>query len=204
MLVEDRLFSTLDPTTRRLRLPGGETVLLTDTVGFVRRLPHQLVEAFRSTLEEVGRRRPRSCTSSTPSAPDAEAQIDAVHDVLDEIGADEVPELLVVNKIDDRRAGVIDDLLAAHPASSRSRPRTGDGIDDCSTRSAAGCARCRRSSSCSSRTNAATCSPRSTARARSSSRCTTTPETRVAGPPPRGGGRRVSPSSSRLTVLATA
>ena len=53
MLVENQLFSTLDPTTRRLHLPGGETVVLSDTVGFVRRLPHQLVEAFRSTLEEV-------------------------------------------------------------------------------------------------------------------------------------------------------
>src|SRR5262249_61544801 len=52
-LVEDRLFSTLDPTTRRLQLPGGEIALLSDTVGFVRRLPHQLLEAFRSTLEEV-------------------------------------------------------------------------------------------------------------------------------------------------------
>src|SRR5205814_7463013 len=51
--VDDRLFSTLDPTTRRLRLPGGEIAVLSDTVGFVRRLPHQLVEAFRSTLEEV-------------------------------------------------------------------------------------------------------------------------------------------------------
>jgi GTP-binding protein HflX len=54
VLVEDRLFSTLDPSTRRLRLPGGEIVLLSDTVGFVRRLPHQLVESFQSTLEEVG------------------------------------------------------------------------------------------------------------------------------------------------------
>ena len=53
VLVEDRLFATLDPRTRRLQLPGGEAVLLSDTVGFVRKLPHQLVEAFRSTLEVV-------------------------------------------------------------------------------------------------------------------------------------------------------
>src|SRR5829696_4121275 len=53
VLVEDRLFSTLDPTTRQLRLPGGETILASDTVGFVQRLPHQLVESFQSTLEEV-------------------------------------------------------------------------------------------------------------------------------------------------------
>src|SRR5207342_2093616 len=54
VLVENRLFATLDPTTRRLDLPGGEPVLVTDTVGFVRKLPHQLVEAFKSTLEVVG------------------------------------------------------------------------------------------------------------------------------------------------------
>ena len=103
VLVEDRLFSTLDPRTRRLALPGGETVLVSDTVGFVRKLPHQLVEAFRSTLEVVreadllvhvvdgvvGRPRGRRSTRCT---------------VLDEIDAADVPELLVVNKAD-RRPG---------------------------------------------------------------------------------------------------
>jgi GTP-binding protein HflX len=94
VLVEDRLFSTLDPTTRRLRLPGGEIVLLSDTVGFVRRLPHQLVEAFRSTLEEVVDA-DILVHVVDGSSYDAEEQIGAVHDVLGEIGADGVPELPV-------------------------------------------------------------------------------------------------------------
>ena len=99
MLVEDRLFATLDPTTRRLALPGGEPVLLTDTVGFVRRLPHGLVEAFKSTLEVVAEA-DLLVHVVDASAADPEAQIDAVHAVLAEIGADRVPELIVFNKSD--------------------------------------------------------------------------------------------------------
>ena len=97
--VEDRLFSTLDPTTRRLRLTGGETVLCSDTVGFVRRLPHELVEAFRSTLEVVNEA-DLILHVVDGAAPDAPAQIAAVHTVLDEIEATDVPELLIVNKVD--------------------------------------------------------------------------------------------------------
>jgi GTP-binding protein HflX len=99
VLVENRLFSTLDPRTRRLELPGGETVLMSDTVGFVRKLPHQLVDAFHATLDVV--------TAADlllhvvdASARDPEGQIDAVRFVLAEIGAGEVPELLAVNKCD--------------------------------------------------------------------------------------------------------
>ena len=99
VLVEDRLFATLDPTTRRLSLPGGEPVLLTDTVGFVRRLPHGLIEAFKSTLELVAEA-DLLVHLVDASAPDPEAQIDAVHTVLAEIHADRVPELIVVNKAD--------------------------------------------------------------------------------------------------------
>jgi GTP-binding protein HflX len=99
VLVEDRLFATLDPTTRRLTLPGGEPVLLTDTVGFVRRLPHGLVEAFKSTLEIVGEA-DLLVHVVDASAPDPETQIDAVRVVLGEIGAERVPELLVFNKAD--------------------------------------------------------------------------------------------------------
>ena len=84
VLVEDRLFATLDPTTRRLSLPGGEPVLLTDTVGFVRRLPHGLVEAFKSTLEVVAEADLLVHVVDASSA-DPEAQIDAVHAVLGEI-----------------------------------------------------------------------------------------------------------------------
>jgi GTP-binding protein HflX len=128
VLVEDRLFSTLDATTRRLRLPGGETVLATDTVGFVRRLPHELVEAFRSTLEEAADA-DLVVHVVDASAADPEAQIDAVHEVLDEIGAGDVPELLAVNKIDDAPYGVIDDLMAAHDGAVAISARTGEGID---------------------------------------------------------------------------
>jgi GTP-binding protein HflX len=99
VLVEDRLFSTLDPTTRRLHLGGGETVLLSDTVGFVRKLPHQLVEAFRSTLDEVIEA-DLLLHVVDGSAPSPEAQIHAVREVLREIGADSVPELVVYNKSD--------------------------------------------------------------------------------------------------------
>ena len=99
VLVEDRLFATLDPTTRRLQLPGGESVLLTDTVGFVRKLPHQLVEAFKSTLE-VANDADLLVHVVDSSAVDPEAQIEAVRDVLRAIGADERPELLVFNKAD--------------------------------------------------------------------------------------------------------
>src|ERR1700722_11660637 len=93
VLVEDRLFATLDPRTRRLQLPGGEAVLLADTVGFVRKLPHQLVEAFRSTLEVV-KESDLLVHVVDSSAVSPEAQIEAVRSVLAEIGADQVPELL--------------------------------------------------------------------------------------------------------------
>jgi GTP-binding protein HflX len=99
VLVENRLFATLDPTTRRLALPGGEPVLLSDTVGFVRRLPHALIESFKSTLEGA-------VTSDLlvhvvdATAADPKLQIQAVREVLTEIGAGGVPELLVFNKAD--------------------------------------------------------------------------------------------------------
>jgi GTP-binding protein HflX len=128
VLVEDRLFSTLDATTRRLRLPGGETVLATDTVGFVRRLPHELVEAFRSTLEEAADA-DLLVHIVDGSAVDPDAQIDAVREVLSEIGAGEVPELLVVNKIDDADPAAVDDLLAVYDGSVAISARTGEGTD---------------------------------------------------------------------------
>jgi GTP-binding protein HflX len=96
---EDRLFVTLDPRTRQRQLPGGETILLTDTVGFISNLPHELVEAFMSTLKSV-----QLATLLVHvvdgASDDAEAQIAAVRDVLSEIGASTVPELLVFNKAD--------------------------------------------------------------------------------------------------------
>jgi len=95
----NRLFETLDPRTRQLALPGGEVVLLTDTVGFVSKLPHELVEAFRSTLDSV-RLADLLIHVVDASAPNPQAQIDAVHTVLVDIGAEQVPELLVINKAD--------------------------------------------------------------------------------------------------------
>jgi GTP-binding protein HflX len=126
VLVEDRLFSTLDATTRRLRLPGGETVLCSDTVGFVRRLPHQLVEAFRSTLEEVVEA-DLLLHVVDGTAPDAEGQIDAVRTVLAEIGAGDLPELLVVNKIDAAEPARVAELMSIGGDVAVSAA-TGDGI----------------------------------------------------------------------------
>ncbi|HXQ75183.1 MAG TPA: GTPase HflX [Acidimicrobiales bacterium] len=127
VLVESKPFSTLDPRTRRLALPGGETVLLSDTVGFVRKLPHQLVEAFRSTLDEV-RQAELLLHVVDGSAAEPEAQIEAVRLVLEEIGASEVPELLVVNKADRSRRAI--KVAAAHEGAVVVSARTGEGIDD--------------------------------------------------------------------------
>ncbi|HEY5112125.1 MAG TPA: GTPase HflX [Acidimicrobiales bacterium] len=99
VLVEDRLFATLDPRTRQRQLPGGETILFTDTVGFISNLPHELVEAFMSTLKSV--QLADLLVHVVDGASDhAEEQIAAVRDVLVEIDADHVPELLVFNKAD--------------------------------------------------------------------------------------------------------
>lgn len=99
VLVADQLFATLDPTVRRLRLPGGRRTTLSDTVGFVRKLPHDLVEAFRSTLEEVTRAS-LVLHVADASAPDVEEQVAAVRDVLGEIGAGGIVEVLALNKAD--------------------------------------------------------------------------------------------------------
>jgi GTPase len=128
VLVEDRLFATLDATTRRLQLPGGESVLVTDTVGFVRKLPHQLVEAFKSTLEVVGES-DLLVHVVDASAPDPAGQIDAVHQVLGEIGGADVPELLVFNKADlDPESAA--QLSSRHQGSVKMSAATGAGIDD--------------------------------------------------------------------------
>ena len=128
VLVENRLFATLDPTTRRLALPGGEPVLLTDTVGFIRRLPHTLIEAFKSTLE-VATRSDLLLHVVDSSAVDPLGQIAAVREVLGEIAADRVPELLVFNKADaDHDAAKR--LVYDNPGSVAISAATGEGIDD--------------------------------------------------------------------------
>ncbi|MFV2016928.1 GTPase HflX [Micromonospora sp. LOL_023] len=99
VLVEDALFATLDPTTRRAHAADGRVYTLSDTVGFVRHLPHQIVEAFRSTLEEVAEA-DLVVHVVDGAHPDPEEQVRAVRTVLAEVGADRRPELLVVNKID--------------------------------------------------------------------------------------------------------
>ncbi len=128
VLVEDRLFSTLDPTTRRLALPGGEPVLLSDTVGFVQRLPHQLVEAFRSTLEEVAEV-DLLVHVVDASHPEPDSLIAAVHRVLDEIGAHDVPELLVWNKADIAAPDTVERLRVTHAGSVVVSAAKGTGIE---------------------------------------------------------------------------
>jgi GTP-binding protein HflX len=128
VLVEDRLFATLDATTRRLQLPGGETVLVTDTVGFITKLPTQLVEAFKSTLEVVVDA-DLLVHVIDGSAPDPDENIAAVNRVLAEIGAADVPQLLVANKLDIDSDGC-KRLLVDHPGSVAISARTGEGIDD--------------------------------------------------------------------------
>jgi GTP-binding protein HflX len=129
VLVEDRLFSTLDPTARRLDLPDGRTAVLSDTVGFVKKLPHTLVEAFRSTLEET-------VASDLllhvvdAAQPDPAAQIDAVAGVLGEIGALQIPTILALNKRDlvtdlDAKA-----LTARYPDAVFISAVRGDGLDE--------------------------------------------------------------------------
>ncbi len=128
VLVENRLFATLDPTTRRLALPGGEPVLLSDTVGFVRRLPHGLIEAFKSTLE-VAVNSDLLLHVVDASAVDPNGQIAAVREVLAEIDADKVSELLVINK-SDLDPDEAKRLVYEHQGAVAFSAMTGDGLND--------------------------------------------------------------------------
>ena len=127
VLVEDSLFATLDPTTRRTTTADGRIYTMSDTVGFVRHLPHQLIEAFRSTLEEVGDS-DLILHVVDGSHPDPEGQIAAVREVLAEIGADKVPEMIVINKADAADAMVIARLRQREPHSVVVSAKTGEGI----------------------------------------------------------------------------
>jgi GTP-binding protein HflX len=129
VLVQDKLFATLDPTTRRLRLPSNQNVLLTDTVGFIRKLPHGLVEAFKATLEEVVQA-DLLLHVVDASHPEAEQQIAAVDAVLKEIGADGKPTVMVFNKVDQLN-GSRDGLsrsLERHPHGVAISATTGEGV----------------------------------------------------------------------------
>ena len=125
VLVEDRLFATLDSTVRKLDLPEGHEALLSDTVGFVRRLPHELVEAFKSTLEEVAGADLLLHVVDAADA-DPERQIEAVRTVLAEIGAGELPQVLAFNKTDVADPVVVERLLAVHGGAVAVSALTGD------------------------------------------------------------------------------
>jgi GTP-binding protein HflX len=130
VVVANQLFATLDPTVRRLRLPSGRAATISDTVGFVSKLPHDLVEAFRSTLEEVARST-LILHVADASSPELVGQIDAVRVVLAEIGAGHIPEVLALNKVDrlseDERARLAKRFDAQAVVISA---RTGDGLEE--------------------------------------------------------------------------
>jgi GTPase len=129
VLVDDSLFATLDPAVRKARTPAGRWFTLTDTVGFVRHLPHQLVEAFRSTLEEVAEADLILHVVDGSDA-DPQAQISAVREVLGEIGAGNVAELVVINKADAADPIEVKALRLREPHSVVISARTGAGLDD--------------------------------------------------------------------------
>ena len=129
VLVENALFATLDPTVRKSQTPDGRPYTLADTVGFVRNLPHQLVEAFRSTLEEIAAS-DLIVHVVDASHPDPASQIETVRNVVGEVGASNVLELIVFNKID-----LVDEttrmaLRGLEPGALEVSARSGEGIDE--------------------------------------------------------------------------
>jgi len=128
VLVENALFATLDPTTRQTKTPDGRIYTLSDTVGFVRHLPHQLVEAFKSTLEEVAAA-DLIVHVIDGSHPDPMEQIRAVRKVIVEVGGGDIPEIIAINKADIAAPEVMMQILRAEPNSFAFSARTGFGID---------------------------------------------------------------------------
>lgn len=133
VLVADQLFATLDPTTRRLTLQSGRKVVISDTVGFVGKLPHDLVEAFRSTLEEV------TLASTILHVADAaspllEEQVAAVRDVLGDIGAGGIPEVLALNKVDLLADEDRERVVRRFPDGTLVSAKTGEGLEDLAER----------------------------------------------------------------------
>jgi GTP-binding protein HflX len=126
---EDKLFATLDPAPRRLETRKGGPLLLTDTVGFIRRLPHTLIDAFRSTLEEASRADILIHVLDA-SAPDAVRYSDAVTEVLRELGADRIPRITALNKADRCPAELLDALTRRYPGSIPISAREGAGLEE--------------------------------------------------------------------------
>ncbi|MCL7366113.1 MULTISPECIES: GTPase HflX [Streptomyces] len=129
VLVENALFATLDPTVRRAETPSGRLYTLADTVGFVRHLPHHLVEAFRSTMEEVGDS-DLILHVVDGSHPVPEEQLAAVREVIRDVGATDVPEIVVVNKADMADPLVLQRLLRVEKRAIAVSARTGQNIDE--------------------------------------------------------------------------
>ncbi len=129
VLVADQLFATLDSTVRKLSLPHGHAALLSDTVGFVRDLPHEVVEAFKSTLEEVADA-DLLLHLVDASDLDPDHQINSVRQVLTAIGADTVDEIIVFNKIDAISDTAVARLRALHPDAELISAQMGEGIED--------------------------------------------------------------------------
>src|SRR5215218_240059 len=129
VLVENALFATLDPTVRRAVTPDGRQFTLADTVGFVRHLPHHLVEAFRSTMEEVGDA-DLILHVVDGSHPDPEEQLAAVREVIRDVGATGVPEIVVINKADAADPLTLQRLMRMETRSIAVSARTGQGIDE--------------------------------------------------------------------------
>ncbi len=129
VLAEDKLFATLDSTTRRVNLPENQNILLSDTVGFIKKLPHQLVAAFKATLEEVTEADLLLHVVDI-SHPEAEAQIAAVDTVLQELDASDIPMVMVFNKIDQlEKEDQLHILKARYPEAISISAQRGDGIE---------------------------------------------------------------------------
>jgi GTP-binding protein HflX len=128
VVVADQLFATLDPTTRRIELPGRRRAVVSDTVGFVSKLPHDLVEAFRSTLEEVTLA-DLIVHVADATSPAIDDEVDAVRRVLGEIGAGRIPEILVLNKVDLIAGSARARLARRFPGSVSVSALTGEGGD---------------------------------------------------------------------------
>ncbi|MGW8377304.1 GTPase HflX [Streptomyces sp. ODS28] len=129
VLVENSLFATLDPTVRKAETPSGRAYTLADTVGFVRHLPHHLVEAFRSTMEEVGDS-DLLLHVVDGSHPEPEAQLASVREVIRDVGAADVPEIVVINKADAADPLVLQRLLRTEKHALLVSARTGQGVEE--------------------------------------------------------------------------